>query len=256
MSLSGILKITPGTKRLITLMAILSVIALLVAWWYYSRINRYEDPRVIEAKKLFVESNNLVKEGELNKALSTLDVIDSIYASEPCYANSYERGVVCNNRASIYINFALYRYQNDEGKRLHSLDSAEVYVRKAMTIYKDWLKRVKGKNRAELTRMLKPCFTTVQMHVEEPEKYLIKRVEEIEQAQYETKRRLSVSYSNLGIIQRHKRKLDEALASFKKAIDLWPKNHEAKNNLNVLMGKKRQKRSVLDQLFPGERTKH
>jgi tetratricopeptide (TPR) repeat protein len=79
------------------------------------------------------------------------------------------------------------------------------------------------------------------------------RVKEIMSARIETPRRLSVSYTNLGIIKRHENEVEKAYDYYNKALELWDENHAAKNNMNILFGKPPEKQSVLRKLFPPER---
>jgi hypothetical protein len=82
-----------------------------------------------------------------------------------------------------------------------------------------------------------------------------KRVDDLVLAQNETPRRLSVSFTNQGIVQRHLYKQNEAVESYIKAIKLWKDNFTARNNFNVLMGKPPKDRSIIDQLFPPDKNK-
>jgi tetratricopeptide (TPR) repeat protein len=79
------------------------------------------------------------------------------------------------------------------------------------------------------------------------------RVKEIRTAQLEMSRRMSVSYTNLGIIRRHENKPEEAIDYYIKALELWDQNHVARNNMNILFGEPIEKQSVLRKLFPPER---
>ena len=66
----------------------------------------------------------------------------------------------------------------------------------------------------------------------------------------ETPRRLSVSYTNLGIMYRFREDYENAALSYKKAMDLWEDNLSAENNLNILLGRPLKKRSLLRKIFP------
>ena len=85
------------------------------------------------------------------------------------------------------------------------------------------------------------------------QKFLKNRVAELKNAQEETKRRLSVSYTNLGLVKRHQLKYDSAAFYYKKAIDLWDRNLTAENNLNILLNNPIKKRNIIQKLFPPER---
>jgi hypothetical protein len=81
------------------------------------------------------------------------------------------------------------------------------------------------------------------------------RVREIQTAQVETKRRLSVSYTNLGIIRRHENNPEEAYGYYTKALDMWSENLAAKNNINILFGRPVERQSFMMKMFPPDRKK-
>lgn len=134
---------------------------------------------------------------------------------------------------------------------------AEKMVKKSIAIYSGWLKQFEDKSSEEIISIIEPEFYRglEQYPVEKQELFINNRIEEIQQAQMETKRRLSVSYTNLGIIKRHKMRYEEAAKNYKRALDLWEENLTAQNNLNLLLGKPLEKRSFIRKLFPPERDK-
>ena len=69
----------------------------------------------------------------------------------------------------------------------------------------------------------------------------------------ETDRRLSVCYTNLGVIERTRGNYQEAIMNYEKALNLWDRNLEAENNLNRLLGRPIKKRNLLQKLFPPDR---
>ena len=86
-----------------------------------------------------------------------------------------------------------------------------------------------------------------------PEKYLQHRAKEIEQALTEVPRRLSVAYTNLGVIYRYREDYKKAAELYQKALSLWEDNLDAENNLNHLLGQPIRKRNFFQKMFPGER---
>ena len=109
-----------------------------------------------------------------------------------------------------------------------------------------------GKTTAEIREQVKGAFD-LGLESRTPEKkarYLDTRVEEIQDAEKETPRRLSVSYTNLGIVYRYRKDYESAAACYRKAMDLWEDNLTAENNLNLLRGRPRKKRNFLRKLFP------
>ena len=85
---------------------------------------------------------------------------------------------------------------------------------------------------------------------EEMEIYADTRIIEIQDAQKEIDRRLSVSYTNLGMVYRQKELYDSAAANYIIAVELWDQNLTAENNLNILFGKPLRKRNLIQKLFP------
>jgi tetratricopeptide (TPR) repeat protein len=115
--------------------------------------------------------------------------------------------------------------------------------------------RFSGKNEDAIIQEIESDFLDglEQIPVKEQQSYLEKRVEEIIVAQHETKRRLSVSYTNLGIIHRHRGEFEEASEYYQKAFTLWEDNLTARNNLNILLGRPVEKRNFLEKLFPPDK---
>jgi hypothetical protein len=71
---------------------------------------------------------------------------------------------------------------------------------------------------------------------------------------YDLDKRYSVTYTNLGIVMRHKFHQDSALMYYRKAVELWDDNHAAKSNLNVLIRQRTSEKGVrLEKLFPKEK---
>jgi len=231
---------TKGTTRLVSVLIALSIVVMTVAYFYYQNINSTQDPRVAKARHLFAKYSRLIEEKKYTLVFIVLDELEALYKTTPGYGSSYELGIVYNNRTATYLLMALY----DDKKEM--LVKAEQTALISNAIYEKWLESYSQLNKQEIKTKIEPYF---QMS----EKILHKRVADIKLAQLEVKRRLSVSYTNLGIVQRHQHQLEKAVVSQKKALELWPDNHTAKNNLNVLFGEKPKKRSIVDQLFPKPR---
>ncbi len=128
---------------------------------------------------------------------------------------------------------------------------------KSIEVYENWLRNMGDMNIKEIRLKIKPYFKEEDRTFESRNlnNIIKKRIDEIKLAQKETKRRLSVSYTNLGIIQRHEYKQNDAIRSYVKAIDLWNDNFIARNNLSVLLGKPIKKRSLIEKLIPKDRYK-
>ncbi|MCD4814409.1 hypothetical protein K8S19_12050 [bacterium] len=226
----------------------ISVIVGTGAYFYYRSVNQAEDSRVAEARHLFAKYSRLIEEKKYPLAFIVLDELEGLYKNTFGYADSYEPGIVYNNRTATYLLMALYDKNVGAAERSPLLIKAEQTALTSNALYERWLNTYGELNAEEIKTKIEPYFQT-------NKRVLHKRISEIELAQLEVKRRLSVSYTNLGIVHRHQGQLEKAVASQKRALELWPDNHTAKNNLNVLFGKKPKKRSVIDQLFPKQRKK-
>ncbi len=235
-------------------MVILAAVGISIAWIYYGNINKSVDPRVKPAQIMYGRYNVYAAENDHQKVLVLLDSIQDVYLAIPHYRNSYEMGVVLNNRASVYLTLALADTVN-EVRRQHYFMLAEQQLHQSIAYYSDWMDEFSNKNEDETYDIVHASFATDSLLKDH--KYLdaiiANRVKEIKTAQVETPRRLSVSYANMGIIHRHQNELEDAVEYYVKALDLWSENLAARNNLNVLLGEPIEKQSFFRKLFPPDR---
>lgn len=243
-----------GTRILILVMLILAAIGIAIAWMHYGNINKSVDPRVKEARVMYGRYNTYASENDYEKVLSLLDSIAEIYASVQHYSNSYEMGVIQNNRASVFLTLALSDTSQNE-IRQNYFALAEMYLLKGIDYYNNWLIEFQNKTEEEIAEFVNQDFSADEMltSIENLNLVIKNRISEIMAAQLETPRRLSVSYTNLGIIRRHDNQLEEAYMYYEKALDLWAENHAAKNNMNILFGNPPEKQSFFRKLFPPDR---
>jgi tetratricopeptide (TPR) repeat protein len=227
-----------------------------VAYIYYSRKNRAEDPRIVQTKYMFRQFDDLIKVNKFSSALPLLDKIESILVSVPGYGESYEPGIVYNNRGSVYLSTALYSTK-DSTEKIRLLELAKRNIDSSIRIYNVWLEKIGTLSRDQLNEYVKPFFPQNDLAFKgrNYRNILRKRVSDLLLAQKELPRRLSVCYTNLGIVLRHQYRQSEAVENYIKAIKLWKDNYTARNNFNVLMGRQPQDRSIIDQLFPPDRKK-
>jgi len=249
-------KISNQTKKVLIGVFIIVCISFLVAYIYYNGKNKAEDPRIIQTKYLFKSYDEQMKENNFALALSMLDTIESIFLKVPGYTTSFEPGIVYNNRGSAYISMALYgSIDSIESHKL--LNLAKSKIDSSIVIYSSWLAINKDLSKEELRKNAMPFFpeNDLAFQGKNYDRILNKRVEDLVLAQNETTRRLSVSYTNKGIILRHLYRQNEAVDCYIKAIELWKDNFTARNNFNVLMGKPPEDRSIIEQLFPPDKSK-
>lgn len=251
---SGIVKVLFGTLFVVCLMLIWAV-------FHYGRMNKSEDPRVLDAKKMLLQYEKGIESDEYGTALSLLNSIDDIYKRTPGYEQSFERGVILNNKASIYLVMLETDLLNEEEitreSMMETLKTAEQFTSQAIALYETWLSKMGGLSRQEVDRLVRQTFSADDPLLKDAplEQVIEKRIDDIMTAQQETKRRLSVTYTNMGVISRYKGELLKAKEQYEKAIALWDRNYTAKDNLNVLLNQPVDKRSIIDRLFPPERTK-
>ena len=242
------------TILLLTVLVVIVVSGLSIAYFYYGNINKNIDPRLMKTQEVLAHFDQINKLDSAFLAIDLMKNLEKELLEVALYKDSYEIGVVINNKASVYLMMALYGkdYENMKDS-LFSLANTDLL--KAKEIFENWIDKNKSINKTDLAQKLNNEY---QKDIEifkgrDIEDVVAQRIEDIDLAKIETPRRLSVVYSNIAIIKRHTENLDEAIKLYQKAIELWPKNHDAKNNLNVLCGKEREKRSVIDKMFPGKR---
>lgn len=235
-------------------MVILALVGIAIAWIYYGNINKAVDPRVKEAQVMYGRYNVYASENDFEKVLALLDSIQEVYSAVPHYAKSYELGVMQNNRASVFLTKALADTTLDE-IRQNYFSLAEQHLLESITYYNRWINDFGNMTEEEISAYVDKEFRSDPLLSGDKniDAMIRKRVKDIQTAQIETPRRLSVSYSNLGIIKRHENEVEEAVDFYTRAIELWDENHAAKNNLNILFGKPVEKQGLLRKLFPPER---
>lgn len=245
------------TRVLIYVMSALFICAVISAHFYYKYQNQSVDPRVVEANFLYAKYNDLSAISDYEGIFKLMDSIEAIYTPLPHYAKSYEVGVLYNNRAASYIAMAILPATADSTKKDSLLGLAQINAQKSIELYSNWLIEWEGKSIEQIKTKLSPFFRKDDKAFEgnNTERYINKRAKQIIESQFETPRRLSVSHTNLGIIFRHKKMYDEAVNEYLKALELWPDNLAAENNLSILLGKPLKKKGVLRHIFPKDRTK-
>jgi len=255
MSLREIFRITRQTRILLIVLALISLTGFTVAYFYYGERRRAEDPRVMPARTKLAEYDRLISRREYAAALQLLDTVYRMYQRTPGYRGSYEFGVIFNNRGSAYLSMALYdsALTVEEKNQLFTL--AEEQIMQGIKCYEKWIDSAGAMSREQIRVRITPFFDAHDSRLKGMNitRIIRKRTDDIVNAQVETPRRLSVSYTNLGVLQRHQYRQEEAVQSYIEAIKLWKDNFTARNNLNVLMGKPPEDRSFIDKLFPPKR---
>ncbi len=245
-----------GTVLLVLVMLVIVAAGILIAHFHYAAINEAEDPRVLEAKLLYKEYNQAIRDNDAAKAMLTLDRIEAVYAAWPDYAHSYELGVVYNNRAAIYLGLLLHPVQ-DTVSRDSLLAEAAYWAGLSIQNYQEWLADFSDSTPEALLPETESWYTGLDDMYPEVDvaRVIRKRLEDIQLAQKETPRRLSVAYTNLGIVHRHQGDYDAAIQCYRQALDLWEANRNAENNIRILLGQPTKEVSFIEKLFPADKNK-
>jgi tetratricopeptide (TPR) repeat protein len=245
------------SRALILIMCALVLLGILVSVIYYKSLNKSIDPRIVKARTLYEKYNVYALNNDFDSIFLLMDSIESIYTSVEHYHNSFETGVLYNNRAAAFLTMAIFSENSKKSMEVRDslINLAELKTLYSIEIYNNWLAKFENKNKEEIESLILNDFYKGLDGYPDNKKvsYLKKRIKEIQEAQIETARRLSVSYTNLGIIYRHKQLYEEAAQSYKKAIELWDRNLTAENNLNLLLGRPLTKRSFIQKMFPPKR---
>lgn len=257
MAVRDIFIINRGTKVVLLITLVVSVIAVLTALFYYGSINRSEDPRIDTARDILVRYDALPYGYDLTGKLNLLDSAGSVFRALPDYANSFETGVILNNKSSAFLVSALYDSTVNSSEKGVLLGLAMTYADSSITIYRKWIEEWGKLGRKEVERRIRMEMLPADSAFKgrNYEKLITRRVKNQLTAQVETPRRLSVSLSNKGIIYRHMQKFDSAAGCFSEALALWKNNKVAKSNFNVLMGGEPVKPGIIESLFPPDRKK-
>jgi len=252
------------TRTLILAMLVLVLISTITAKVYYSRVNQGVDPRILPARMGYKTYNQKAQLSDFTGVLNILDSIAFYYQRIPHYQNSYELGVVNINRAATYMTVGLHidslrvshslGFMQDLTKK-GLLDLAENELNKGIQIYSDWNLKYHDFDIQELTAELqKDFYLGFDGYTSNRQEQCFKtRLKELKTAQWENDRRLSVAYTNLGIIYFQRNKYTDAANYFNMALDLWKDNLNAENNLNSMLGRPMVKRNFIQKMFPKER---
>ena len=245
----------PQTRNLVLVMVILTGGAITIASFYYHNINRSVDPRIKPARELYEKYNDYAARNAFDSVFFLMDTIETIYRTVPHYRNSYETGVLYNNRAAAYLTMMLHEDKLTLEKRDSLARKAGQAARKSIRIYRKWTWRYGSLPDDSLEAAIREDFLDGlrDYSLKEQEKFLETRIREIREAQVETARRQSVSYTNLGIVYRYHARYDSAALCYQRAMELWDRNLTAENNLNRLLDRPLKKRNLLQKLFPPER---
>ena len=253
-----------STRTLILAMLVLVVLSTITAKVYYSRINQGVDPRILPARMGYKTYNEKAQISDFTGILNILDSIAFYYQQVPHYQNSYELGVAHINRAATFMTVGLHidslRVSHSLGfmKNLTKkglLDLAEEELNKGIQIYSDWNYKYQDLDIQELTSDLRKNFYLDfdEYPAERQEQCFKARLKELETAQWENDRRLSVAFTNLGIIYFQRDNYTQAAEYFNMALELWGDNLNAENNLNSMLGRPLVKRNFIQKMFPKER---
>lgn len=250
-----------GTVKVLITCLCITILFFFGSLIYYSNINSAEDPRTLPAKNLLLKYEKQLEESQTSEALDILNAMLKIYLALPGYEKSYEVGVIYNNIASVYLvqlETELLTNENvAKDELVMNLDLSSQYIQKSINNYEQWLQEMGKLSESEIRAKIEPFFDPKDPALNDVDfqSVIDKRVDDIKLAQLETVRRLSVSLTNMGVVNRYQGDLELAKANYEKAIKLWDRNYTAKDNLNILMNQPVEKRSIINRLFPPEKNK-
>ena len=240
-------------RDLVITMVVVAIVGMGIAWFHYKRINDSIDPRIKHARVLYGKYDNFTELSSYDSIFLLMDTIESIYNSTDHYKNSYEKAVLYNNRAAAYLAMSM-QAGNDSllSARLPLLESSEKSALTSINIIQNWNENFDQKEETVIRDLIRTGFLKGmdEYDAKEKERYLKYRVKELLEAQVENSRRLSVAYTNLGMVKRYQKRYDSAAIFYKKAVDLWDRNLTAENNLNILLNRPQKKRTLIQKLFP------
>jgi tetratricopeptide (TPR) repeat protein len=242
-------------RTLIVIMGVLVLVAIVISRNYYRDQEASVDPRIKPARELYENYNSFAASNQFDSVFHLMDTIESIYTSTDHYTTSFELGVLYNNRAAAWLTLGIFGEYYEDWERDSLVAMADTAVRRSMRIYETWKDNFGNLDQLQIRQTISDDFSSglESYSSEERKKFLENRVAEIAEAQAELDRRLSVSYTNLGIVYRHKEIYDSAALCYEKALELWDRNLTAENNLNSLLGRPQKKRNFIERMFPPER---
>lgn len=257
MSLREIFTISKGTKVIAGITFSVCIAAIVFAVFYYRSLNNAEDPRVLEARRYLAEYDRISSVYNSLETFSLLDSANAVFNKYPDYKNSFEPGVIYNNRCSSLLMTAIYDSTINNFEKAKLLSLALKYCDSSIVVYRQWLDDWGELNDDSISLLISPYMleTDPVFSGFNFDKVFRKRIRDISLAQIETPRRLSVALSNKGTIYRHMLKPDSSLAFYQQALSLWKDNRVAKSNLSVLLGEGPVKASVIESLFPPDKNK-
>ncbi|MCF8346844.1 MAG: tetratricopeptide repeat protein [Bacteroidales bacterium] len=242
-------------RSLIIVMSALVLIVFIFSRRYYAAKDAAVDPRIVPARKMYEKYNGFAAENQIDSIFSLMDTIESIYSHHAHYKDSYETGVLYNNRAAAWLTLGVFGSFTDSVEQEAHISKAEQAVNKSIRIYETWQEEFGDKSKEQIARNISENFKRglASYSDESQALFLQTRVSEIMDAREEIDRRLSVSYTNLGIVYRYREQYDSAAICYQKALVLWDRNLTAENNLNILLGRPLRKRNFIERMFPPER---
>ncbi len=251
-----------STRALILIMIALVTIGIFIARTYYRHQDAAVDPRIKEARVLYSKYNDYAASGDYYKLIALLDSIESIYLASSDYSHAYEMGVLHNNKGAVQLTIALYSDSIDKafnpyyGLPEDSLISmAESNIIYAINIYNEWIYLYKDMDQDQISEIIRPGIVAgIDLFHRDMIPGIVKsRAKEIYKSIAESGRRLSVCYTNLGVIYRQRGEFEKAIRQYEKALQLWDRNLDAENNINRLLGHPIKKRNIIQKLFPPDR---
>lgn len=240
-----------SSGTLVLIMSVIGILVFFIAKFYYRSVNASVDPRVQPARELYKKYNSYTQTKEIPDIIALLDSVEDIYNKYDHYKNSFEIGVLYNNKAAAFLSKIISDSTNTSIED-SLINLAEQYVLYSIEIYENWMAEYNDTSDEEIKAKIEDTFLKdlENYSLKEQQKFLEHRIKEINEANHENERRLSVSYTNLGVIYGRRGEYEKAANCYTEALKYWDRNLTAENNLNALLGKPLRKRTILEKLFP------
>ncbi len=97
-----------AVRTLVLVMVVVVITGVMLARSHYGKINRATDPRIIHARELYTQYDQVARNGNFYEVFDLLDSIEMVYKATEHYRGSFETGVLENNRAAAFLTIALY----------------------------------------------------------------------------------------------------------------------------------------------------
>ncbi|MBW1646280.1 MAG: tetratricopeptide repeat protein [Deltaproteobacteria bacterium] len=227
--LGELLKLNKTMKMVLLVVAVLSAVMVIMLWRYYQLRSVGQDARYKAPMHHYSAGEKKMIRGKFKKALKEYETAREMLEKIPGINldQDFYYGIVLNSIGTIYLRIGIYGQGRDTVKRKEDLGKypdkirrAQSYFERSIKIYRTWL----AAHRPPEEEVRKIKASRVGM---DPDKIELRPFERYERA-------LSVALCNLGMARRYLGDTQAALKIYREALEIWPENRPAQNNLETL----------------------